>query len=372
MKALVLLALGVIGCVLAEREKFEPSPPTGAQLSKWHEIYEWRNPLYWDYHDKKLDMMCQKVEGRSISKASPHVRDVMECCAMMRRGDRRKCFQALQTSSFDTACRRTDHRDTECCQKQSESRYSCFHLDPPSSRVSHKFNSNFEVEREGAEGDPAPFKLGTIIVNGVLGSAEEGRSSGSSESSSSSSEESVPRQEGAAPEKKDQRTQQGLRSSKSSSSSSSSQQSEEGESASSSESKEGSSKSSSSESEEEEGEFGAWLGSNSYLEPACLASDPFPESQTQLRNTSATDICQKGTAPQCSCCCKVGAKYGKQLKKGCPYLQCRQFFKAFYQAHKKCIRHPWSCGFFFIKCCERQHYKGLYGGGQDSESREFL
>jgi len=64
---------------------------------------------------------------------------------------------------------------------------------------------------------------------------------------------------------------------------------------------------------------------------------------------------------KCKMCCKIGAVAGKKVRKGkCPFVQCRNFFISFYKEHKKCIRDPKKCGFFFVKCCVRQHHKDIY------------
>uniref|UniRef100_A0A914WI53 Uncharacterized protein n=1 Tax=Plectus sambesii TaxID=2011161 RepID=A0A914WI53_9BILA len=64
---------------------------------------------------------------------------------------------------------------------------------------------------------------------------------------------------------------------------------------------------------------------------------------------------------KCKVCCKLGAVAGKKVRKGkCPFVQCRNFFISFFKKHRKCIKHPKKCGFFFVKCCVRQHHKDIY------------
>jgi len=64
----------------------------------------------------------------------------------------------------------------------------------------------------------------------------------------------------------------------------------------------------------------------------------------------------------CKACCKIGAYAGKKYRhKGkCPVVECRRLFKKFYKKYKKYVKHPFRCGFAFVKCCVRVHYKELY------------
>jgi len=80
--------------------------------------------------------------------------------------------------------------------------------------------------------------------------------------------------------------------------------------------------------------------------------------------------------PECQKCCKIGAYAGKKYRRKdkCPYTECRRLFKMFYQKYRRFVKHPYRCGFSFVKCCERVHFKEMYATPvqaiSDSESAE--
>ncbi|VDP02902.1 unnamed protein product [Soboliphyme baturini] len=98
--------------------------------------------------------------------------------------------------------------------------------------------------------------------------------------------------------------------------------------------------------------------------PQCM-SNYFPENNLHLlkEENIENETCPKRGYQQTGCeaqaCCTAGAYDGRHKLQPhqCPYFQCRAFYKDFYNAHNRCIRHRFFCGFFYISCCERQFYK---------------
>uniref|UniRef100_A0A914W6B8 Uncharacterized protein n=1 Tax=Plectus sambesii TaxID=2011161 RepID=A0A914W6B8_9BILA len=116
--------------------------------------------------------------------------------------------------------------------------------------------------------------------------------------------------------------------------------------------------------------------------PQCGNEDDlFPESGLEdMPEDTETLICEREELcptcpkpkPHCKMCCKIGAMFGKAVKKGkCPFIQCRNFYLTFYKQHKKCIKKPKVCGFFFVKCCVRQHHKDIYAPQEEYDQNQI-